>query len=176
MSQLSAVSRTTGRPYHGLHRTKTMFHTLRTLIPGKGMRRDGTCGCERVRGFFGSFVSWARRRDPIDDVRVATAAVLLEVANADAGLSQEEHGYLLETVQGQFGLSPWRACTLIDDAQEARARDGGVNRSAATVARSYSDRQKARLVEIMGELARLDGGVSGQVSYRMQRMGALVRA
>lgn len=144
-------------------------------LPDSGLGRAlGRLG-SRVAGWYACFVS-ACRRNPADDVRVATVALLLDIAYSDTDLSPTEQEYLEATIRSQFGLSPRGARKLIAQAASVRSHDRDLNHVAATIARGYSPQQKARLVEIMRDMAEMDGVVSAEESYLVRRLRKLVRA
>lgn len=108
------------------------------------------------------------------ELYVATYAVLLELLYADGEPTAGQRRHLETALRPQLGLGPRAECTVLHEAERARKRQGLIA-SARLVAAAYSPSQKAQLVRIMDELARLDGVVTPRERHVLRTLAGLLR-
>ena len=117
----------------------------------------------------------APRPEDVDDPRLASAALLIEVAHADGRFSSREHRIVEDTLRSEFGLDRARASRLAHAA--ARLRDAAVGPWVFTnvLVEAFSGQQRRNLVQILHRLADVDGASSWRVNYVIGQLSSLLR-
>lgn len=110
-----------------------------------------------------------------EDARLAVCALLLEVAYADAELSEPERAYVEGVLRHQYGLDAAEARHLVG--LSAAVRDGTeVEQLTSRVAAKHSAIQIAVLAQIMWDLTHCDGHVSSAERYLLRKICFRLRA
>lgn len=107
--------------------------------------------------------------------RIATGALLLEVACADGKLSVPERRFIEAVLVREYGLDTVQAERLLRKAEAERRRASGAHFFATRIVQQLSARQRARLHEILRGLADIDGGPSPDQQYAVRRLSSLLR-
>jgi uncharacterized tellurite resistance protein B-like protein len=129
-------------------------------------------------GSEGSGADAPRRRDgqePMVDSRVAAAALMLEVANADERFSPEEQRMVACTLREEFGLGPVQADRVVRAAQRLRERAPGVWTFTNVLVEALTEGQRSLLTEILERLAYADGRQTWEEHYAVRRISSLLR-
>jgi uncharacterized tellurite resistance protein B-like protein len=128
-----------------------------------------------IRDFFDRRIGGAASAaDELQRIKVAIAALLLEVVRLDGGVDQSERAAVLRAVRGKFGLGEDEAETLIGLA-EAEARDAtDYYQFASLINRHFSPAQKARAIEMMWEVAYADAALSANEQHVLRRVADLL--
>ncbi len=133
-----------------------MFNALKTLFD------DLTGGAKPPEGFGDN------------DVRVATAALMVHVATLDGTLSAEEREKLHGLLKTRFKLSDAETSELIDAAVEADREAVDFYRFTSLLMRNLDEEQRRRIVAMMWELAYTDGNISEFEDNVMWRVADLL--
>jgi uncharacterized tellurite resistance protein B-like protein len=95
--------------------------------------------------------------DPADlDLRVATVALLLEIARHDDRYPSRELQTILHGVEREFGLSLKDAEALMGEAEQARRARGSVESFAEKLVRRYDREQRKRIAELVWKVVYAD--------------------
>lgn len=107
-------------------------------------------------------------------VRLATAALLIEVTRADFHVEQSERRAVLSAVQDLFGLSRQETDELVALAEEQV--DGSVSLFQFTqlVDREFSQQQKAEIVEMMWRVTFADLNKDEHEEYLVRKVADLL--
>ena len=108
------------------------------------------------------------------EVRLASCALLLELAYADDAFTPEERLYIEHTVRRQFGLDHEHAEELLLMADWQRRLDGGVTTFARLISEHYSTGQKMVLAEVMWSLVHADGSLALREEQLMAKVVSLL--
>jgi uncharacterized tellurite resistance protein B-like protein len=108
------------------------------------------------------------------EVRLASCALLLELAYADNAFTADEHEHIENAVRRHFGLDHDQAEELLLMADWQRRLDGNVGTFARLIADHYSIGQKMVLAEVMWGLVRSDGSLAPREEALMTRVNALL--
>jgi uncharacterized tellurite resistance protein B-like protein len=117
----------------------------------------------------------ARSASDPSDPRVASAALLLEVAHADDRFSEQERQIVEDTLRREFGLDPARAGRLVEAAARVRGDASGPWVFTNVLVEAFSTGQRRNLVRIMDRLARVDDGPTWRESYVLGQIASLLR-
>lgn len=95
--------------------------------------------------------------DREEAVRIATAALLVEVAKADFNYAADEFETLTRLIETQFVLTPEEALTLTETAGERVEESVSLHEFTALLHRSLAPDEKSTIVAMMWRLAYADG-------------------
>jgi len=111
------------------------------------------------------------RQDPL---RLATAAVLLEIGYADGTLSPAEGEDLAEYLKRTFALGPEMAQELIRAADEIRART--IDHFALTnfIRHNATLQERIEIVKMMWRIAFADGRLTDYENYLVRKLADLL--
>jgi uncharacterized tellurite resistance protein B-like protein len=93
------------------------------------------------------------------DYRLAAAALLIHVANADGHVGEAERLRLQAIVEDRFGLDPETARRLIAAAEESEREAVDLYHFTATLKRALDEKGRHQVVELMWDMAYADGEV-----------------
>ncbi len=92
-----------------------------------------------------------------NDYRMAAAAVLVHVADADGAIDARERARLRAMLSERFDLSPGDAARLIAQAEVSEAEAVDLDRFVAVLSRALDDSGRLKLVEMAWDLVYADG-------------------
>lgn len=109
-----------------------------------------------------------------DPLRLATAAVLLDIAYADGQFTPAEDGNVVGFLTQRFALSPDDARELIEAADEIRKKT--VDHFALThyIRKNAPLSERIDIVKTMWRLVYSDGKLSGQEAYLVRKLADLL--
>jgi uncharacterized tellurite resistance protein B-like protein len=115
-----------------------------------------------------------QERNQHDELRLATAAVLLDIAYADETFHPAESGSALDYLQKAFRLSPDEAQELIAAAEEIRNRT--IDHFAVTnfIRKNTTLAQRIELVKTLWRLAYSDGKLAEYEVYLVRKLADLL--
>ncbi len=113
-------------------------------------------------------------RQQHDPLRLATAAVLLDIAYADGQFTPAEDGNVVGFLTQRFALSPDDARELIEAADEIRKKT--VDHFALThyIRKNAPLSERIDIVKTMWRLVYSDGRLSGQEAYLVRKLADLL--
>jgi uncharacterized tellurite resistance protein B-like protein len=129
---------------------------------------------DAIRDFFERHIGTPDERDPDHAIRVATAALLVEVARIDGEVSETERAAVLRAVRGKFGVSEDEARTLLDLAEAEVKQANDYYQFTSLINRTFTPEQKARVIEQMWAAAYADGELSAHENHVMRKLGDLL--
>ena len=91
-----------------------------------------------------------------DALRIATAALLIEIARADFGVSDEEEATVETLLRQQFGLDRDETRALIEAAESASDESASLFRFTHTLHQHLSQDDKLRIVDMLWRVALAD--------------------
>ena len=127
----------------------------------------------RIRKFMAGG-SPAAQEDPADEMRLAAAALLVEVATVDENFDADERARILAFVTDRFGLSGDDATALIEAAE--REVDGSVQLYAFTsaISNGFSYDERVALMETLWRVVLADGHVDAHEDQLLRRIAGLI--
>ena len=131
----------------------------------------------RIQKFFSDNIQSRVSNDSQSDeqaLRLATAALLIEVTRADFHVEQSERRAVVSAVQELFGLSREETDELVSMAEEEV--DGSVSLYQFTqlVDREFSQQQKAQVIEMMWRVAFADLDKDMHEEYLVRKVADLL--
>ena len=125
----------------------------------------------RLKEGFAAPADAEQRHDPL---RLATAAVLLEIGHADGTFSPAEGEGLMDYLERAFALSPDEARELIDEATEIRNRT--IDHFALTnhIRKNASLQDRINIVTTMWRMVYSDGKLTDYENYLVRKLADLL--
>lgn len=118
--------------------------------------------------------SAAASRDPQHAVRLAVAALMIEVTQSDHRQSSEEKAALLTAVGRQFGLETEEANTLIALAEKEWADSTDYFQFTRLLNQTYSPEQKIKVIEELWHVAFSDSELHNNEEHVIRRLADLI--
>lgn len=114
--------------------------------------------------------------DPIPEVnelQLATAVVLLEIAMADDEFTQEERDRIEHTLQSRFGMASVDAAHLIGAAQTARDNSRDLWHFTNIINQTCTLEEKQKIIDEVWHVVFADGSMDGHENYLAHQMAKL---
>jgi uncharacterized tellurite resistance protein B-like protein len=127
-----------------------------------------------IQRFRDGVVAQEEKPQQQDPLRLATAAVLLEIGYADGTLSPEEGEDLVDYLRHAFSLEDQMAQELIRAADEIRART--IDHFALTnfIRHNASLQERIEIVKTMWRIAFADGKLTDYENYLVRKLADLL--
>jgi uncharacterized tellurite resistance protein B-like protein len=109
------------------------------------------------------------------DVRVATCALLVEMARIDEKFSKDELEKILGILEEKYGLSPEHANALMREADKELAESVDLWQFASLINANYSPEEKIEIIEILWQIVFVDGKMNEYEHYLMNKLSNLLR-
>ncbi|MBN2322156.1 MAG: TerB family tellurite resistance protein [Spirochaetes bacterium] len=112
--------------------------------------------------------------DDTQRIRIATAVILLEVANSDDDFSEEERDVVFSILKDNFTLSDEEASDLL--AVSAEEREGSIDmwHFANTVNENYSEKEKDKVMESIWRVIYADGRLDKYEDHIVHKLAAIL--
>jgi uncharacterized tellurite resistance protein B-like protein len=116
----------------------------------------------------------AQAVDVSHDIRIATCALLLEMADIDGEFSDSERDRIISLLKREYGLSEEHALEIIKASSEEL--DGSVDLWTFTnlINRNYPFEEKIRIIETVWKIAYTDGRLDKYEDYLVHKLAKLL--
>jgi len=111
------------------------------------------------------YTSQGKQGDESHDIRIATCAVLLEMANIDGEFSESEKEHVISALKSDYGLSNEHAAALLEASNEEREGSIDLWQFTNRINRNYSREEKIQIIETVWEVAYKDGRLDKYEDY-----------
>lgn len=130
-----------------------------------------------IKKFFGEASQPSDHETPVGehDIRVATCALFVEMANIDSEFGEREKEHIVSMLTSEHGLSREYADELTRVASEEL--DGSIDlwRFTNLINQNYSKKEKTKIVEMIWHLVYADGHLSDHENYLIHKLGKMLR-
>jgi uncharacterized tellurite resistance protein B-like protein len=109
------------------------------------------------------------------DIRIATCALLVEIARIDETFTPEEMATILSILKEKYGLSPEHADALIAEAEEELKHSVDLWQFAKLINANYSVAEKIDIIETLWRIVYVDGKMDQYEHYLMNKLKNLLR-
>ena len=109
------------------------------------------------------------------DVRVATCALLLEMARIDDAFTDEETSALVRILRETYGLSQVHADALIQEADKELEKSVDYWQFAKLINQNYGTTEKVAIIETLWQIVFVDGKMDKYENYLMHKLANLLR-
>lgn len=114
-------------------------------------------------------------RNPEHDIRVATCALLLEIARIDDAFTAEEMATVLAILKEKYGLSKEHADALIAEAERELQESVDLWQFARLINENYTNDEKIDIIETLWRIVYVDGKMDQYEHYLMNKLKNLLR-
>lgn len=128
-----------------------------------------------IKSFFEEqFADVETHADPEQLLRQATTALLIEISRADAEVTPDEESRIVALIQDRFELPPGDTQALIAQA-DGRADEAVSLHDFTSVLNDHLSRdERARVVELLWEIAYADGQIDKYEDYYVRKISDLL--
>lgn len=129
-----------------------------------------------LRQFFDTWLSpdTASARDPEQSARLATAALLMEMARMDETITASERDRIAAALQKLFQLTPAQCGVLQQTAQQAATAATSYHEFTALLNRHFDTAQKIRVIEYLWEVAYADNELDKYEEHFVRKIADLL--
>jgi uncharacterized tellurite resistance protein B-like protein len=117
----------------------------------------------------------AEKTDNPHDIRIATCALFLEMANIDGEFSEGERANILKLLAKEYHLSEEDAAELTKAADDERNGKIDLWQYTNLINQNYSDEEKFRVVELLWRVVYSDGRLDAHEDYLVHKLAKLLR-
>ena len=131
-----------------------------------------------IKQFFSKDVIASRPvqgKETSHDIRVATCALLLEMARIDGTFSDSEKTQIIRTLKEVYGLSEEAVANLIKISTEELDDSIDLWRFTNLINQNYSPEEKIQVIEMVWKLAYTDGVLDKHEDYLLHKLANLLR-
>jgi uncharacterized tellurite resistance protein B-like protein len=114
-------------------------------------------------------------KDTGHDVRVATCALLIEIARIDEKFTDAELETILRILKEKYGLSQENADAVMQEADKELEESVDLWQFARLINEHYTPDEKIEIIEILWQIVFVDGKMDKYENYLMHRLGNLLR-
>ncbi len=111
----------------------------------------------------------------VQDVRVATCALFLEMAHIDDAFTKEETEIILSILKEKYQLSGEHADHLLEEAGRELKESVDLWQFAKLINDNYSTEEKMEVIKILWEIVFVDGKMDRYEDYLMHKVATLLR-
>jgi uncharacterized tellurite resistance protein B-like protein len=131
---------------------------------------------EAIRQFFDKYIKPSDALSPggPDPVRIATAALLIEMTRMDNSISDVERMRVTRVVQEDFGLSADETAELLRLAEQQAQQATDYFQFTALIKDHMTAEQKERLIEHLWEVAYADGELHQYEEHLVRKIADLL--
>ena len=133
-------------------------------------------------GFFKNMFDQSQNRDAgaenadrEGELRIATCALFLEIANIDNEFSEEERDGILSLLKSEYGLSEDRALELAQTAMDELKGSIDLWQFTNMINENCSDSEKVRIVELLWGVIYADSKLDKHEDYLIHKLATLLR-
>lgn len=110
----------------------------------------------------------------VDRIRVATCALLVEVAGADDEFSPQECEHILRVIEERFDLTSEEAEELLQVAQDSRDDSHDLWRFTSQINACCTPAEKQSIIEEIWRVVLMDGVLTGHEDHLVHKLARLL--
>ena len=129
---------------------------------------------DRVRKFLESQLRSEDSGDPEAELRLATAALLVEISRADTHVDAEERRLIRSALRRLFDLSEQASDELLRQAEREVEQAASLYQFTRTVDAEFSPARKKEIVELLWRVGLADGELDKYEEHLVRRIADLL--
>jgi len=129
---------------------------------------------DRVRKFLESQLQPEESGDPEAELRLATAALLVEISRADTHVDVEERRLIRSALRRLFDLSEQTSDELLQHAEREVEHAASLYQFTRTVDAEFSPARKKEIVELLWRVGLADGELDKYEEHLVRRIADLL--
>jgi uncharacterized tellurite resistance protein B-like protein len=133
---------------------------------------------DRLKKFFGLEANDGqvqKTENQVYDIRVASCALLLEMANIDGEFSEAEKENIIKILKSEYSLDEEDVLALIDDARKEIEESIDLWQFTSLINKNYSLEEKLRIIETIWMVIYADGRLEKHEDYLVHNLANLLR-
>jgi len=131
-------------------------------------------GIHEIRQYFLSKLSSPEGPRRPDEVAIAAAALLLEIAHADDAFSETERDRIHRAVREDFGVRPEDAAEILRLAEAERRESVDLYQFTRLITERFAREERLRLVEVIWGVVYSDGSLTAAENQLARRVAELL--
>ena len=131
---------------------------------------------KKLKSFFNDFITLPEdEQQPLERrLQLATAALLLEMVNADFEILEIEQDALITTLKTGYNLDEDEIRELIQISDQERQDNNSVYPFTRLINEHYSEQQKREVIRLMWRIALADGHIDKHEMHLMRKISDLL--
>ena len=134
---------------------------------------------DRIKSLFAAMGGGAPAPAPqeaagVDDLHLAAAALLAEVALGDGDFDEAERRAINQLVRDRFGLSETQAVTLVEAGEQAAEDATHLLRFTRVIKDNFTASERVELIEMIWEVVYADGVLHDYEDSLLRRIAGLI--
>ena len=109
------------------------------------------------------------------DIRMATCALFLEMANIDDEFTDSEREHIITILKNNYNLPDDDVTSLIEATEEELKESIDLWRFTTLINKNYSPEEKIQIIEMVWKIAFADGTLDKHEDYLVHKMANLLR-
>ncbi len=127
-----------------------------------------------VQEYFSVRISVDETPPTLEQIQLATAALLIEVSSSDNEVAPEEREAILDALQSSFGLDESSTRELVGLAEKAVRETISLYEFTRLVDRSFSPEQKKHIIGLAWQVAFADERLDENEEYLIRKLATLL--
>ncbi|KAF0120418.1 MAG: hypothetical protein FD151_1659 [bacterium] len=131
-----------------------------------------------VKKFFGKSAqvdTGNQKRKNYHDIRVATCAILLEMANIDSEFSDTEQEDIISILKKDYQLSDEYAAELLEASNKELKQSVDLWQFTNLINQNYSTEERIHIIEMIWKIVYTDGKLDKHEDYLVHKLANLLR-
>jgi uncharacterized tellurite resistance protein B-like protein len=128
-----------------------------------------------MKRFFEKTSPGTEKKDSAHDIRVATCALFLEMADIDGEFSEQEMEQMLTILKRDYGLSDKHATALIETSRKELKGSIDLWQFTNRINQNYSLEEKLEIITLIWRIAYADGRLDQHEDYLVHKLANLLR-
>lgn len=130
---------------------------------------------EKIKSFFESHIALTEQDGyPEDNLRVASAALLMEMLHTEESFGQEKQRLVMELLEKTFTLSKEQALNLMEIADQKRVHATDYFEFTHLITNAFSRSQKIQLIESLWIISFADHHLDIDEEYLVDKIARLI--
>ena len=129
---------------------------------------------DAIKKFFEDNLRASQPADEEHQLKLATAALLVEMMAQDGEHHHAEHAQIKHSLQTEFDLSEDEAHELIELARQESHDATDYHQFTSLIARNYTQSQKIKVIEYLWAVAFADGKLDKYEEHMVRRIADLI--
>jgi len=115
-------------------------------------------------------------RDPASDdqIKLATAALMYEVAGADNSLDEREQQTIVAALASAFNISQQDSEKLTESARSEASDSISLHAFTSVITKEWPYEERSRVIEMMWDVALADGRLDDHEQHLMRKLASLL--
>ncbi len=129
---------------------------------------------EKIKHFFETITLTGQKSESEDELKIASAALLIEMMHSEEAFGQEKQQLILNMLEKTFSLTAEQALSLIKMADDKRQQATDYFEFTHLICTTYTHEQKIQLIETLWKIAFIDNNLDLDEKYLIDKIARLL--